>query len=294
MVRELSCSLVQVDEIWSYIGKKQRRVQPGDPPDVGDAYTFTALDTASRLLISYYVGRRNEESTQVFINDLRSRLVVMPAMTSDGWAPYIGAVAGNFGVSVDYLQTIKNYSRTGRRNGGDDHRYEPPRDPFITKKVIYGAPDIDRSSTAYVERNNGTMRHLIGRMRRLCYAFSKRLDHHRSAWAIAVAHYNFCHVIKTLRCTPAMQAGITDHLWNIEEFYDRIASEPTCDAPRLQHLAHRTPETTSRELPGGRGFLRVVKGAGAPRGPVPPTTIEAPLEVQLGLFDEPPKDPSPA
>lgn len=167
LVRDLSCSVVEVDEIWSYVQKKQARVDPAkDGPDVGEAYTFVALDASSRLVISFYVGKRDEVSTAIFITDLRARMVVMPALTSDGWSPYVPAIGDSFGRSVDYAQTIKNY-RTGAARG-PDYRYEPPRDVFITKKVVYGNPDLDHASTSYIERNNGTMRHHIGRMRRLC------------------------------------------------------------------------------------------------------------------------------
>jgi IS1 family transposase len=291
--RNLSCSIIQVDEIWGYVVKKEKRVKEGggDAVGVGDAYTFVALDTASRLVISFLVGKRNDENTQAFVNDLRRRLVVMPAMTSDGWQPYIRAIGGNFGGSIDYAQTVKNYTHRGRRNGGDDHRYEPPRDPFIVKKAIYGAPDLDHASTAYVERFNGTARAFIGRMKRLAYCFSKDIGHHRAAWALAIVHYNFCHVVKTLRVTPAMQAGIADHVWGIEEFFDAILGAPQVDAPTMQPLAHRKPETTSRELPGGRGFLRVVKETGGPNTRIPPSTPATPAQVQLGLFEEQPKEP---
>ncbi|XXU99598.1 transposase [Sorangium sp. So ce1153] len=255
MVRDLRCSAIQVDEIWSYVGKKQARVNENDPPGTGEAYTFVALDVNSRLAISVYVGKRDEASTQAFIKDLRSRLVVMPAMTSDGFAPYVSAIGANFGASIDYAQCKKNYTQQGRR---DDHRYEPPRDPFITKKVIYGAPDLEKASTSYVERQNLTMRHQIGRIRRLCLAFSKKIENHKAAVALAYCHYNFCHVVKTLRVTPAMQAGITDHIWSLDEFMEAILNEPEGGKPTPKPLAVRQPEGPARELPGGRGWLRLV------------------------------------
>ncbi|XYH97986.1 transposase [Sorangium sp. So ce1128] len=256
VVRDLHISAIQVDEIWSFIKKKQARVTENDPPEVGEAYTFVALDTNSRLVISFLVGRRDEASTQAFIRDLRSRLVVMPAMTSDGFAPYVSAIGLNFGASIDYGQTIKNYTKGKRRD--DDHRYEPPREPFLTKKVIYGAPDLDRASTAYVERQNLTMRHHVGRIRRLCLAFSKKLKNHKAAIALAYCHYNFCHTVKTLRVTPAMQAGLTDHVWDLEEFMVAILNEPEGGKPEPKPLAVRQPEGPARELPNGRGFLRLV------------------------------------
>jgi len=166
LAQGLSCSLIQVDEIWSYVGKKEARVTAEDAAGIGEAYTFVALDSSSRFVIGWHVGKRDQASTDAFIRDVRSRLVVMPAMTSDGFAPYISAVGASFGPGIDYAMTVKNYTRKGRRD--DDHRYEPAREPFITKKTVFGAPNLDKASTTYVERNNGTMRHHIGRMRHLC------------------------------------------------------------------------------------------------------------------------------
>lgn len=275
MARELQCSLVTVDEIWSFVGKKQARVTPKDGPGVGEAYTFVALDSSSRFVIAWHVGKRNEESAKAFMEDVRARLCVMPAMTSDGFAPYVNAVGTSFGPGIDYAMTIKNYGSKGRR---DDHRYEPPRDPFITKKTVFGAPNLDKASTAYIERNNGTMRHHIGRMRRLCLAFSKKLDNHCAAVALNYAWYNFGTVIKTLRVTPAMQLGLTDHIWTIEEFQAALLTAGPCDPPAKQPLAPRVPETTHRELPAGRGFLRVVDGGKAtPKAPTPIAPTPAPV-----------------
>ena len=277
IVRDLSCSMIQVDEIWSYVQKKQARVDPlKDGPDVGEAYTFVALDASSRMVISFYVGKRDQVSTDIFIADVRARLVVMPAMTSDGFAPYIKAIGASFGPSIDYAQTIKNYRSGGRR---EDYRYEPPRDPFITKKTIYGTPDLDHASTAYVERNNGTMRHHIGRTRRLCYAFSKKIENHRAAIALNYAWYNLGHVVKTLRVTPAMAAGVTDHVWSLAEFMDAVLAAAPVAKPVAGPLAHRAPEGPARELPNGRGFLRVVGGGSSPAkpspAPVPPPVAPA-------------------
>ena len=279
MVRDLQCSMIQVDEIWSYVGKKQARVDPlKDGPDVGEAYTFVALDASSRMVISFHVGKRDQASTDVFMADVRARLVVMPAMTSDGFAPYIKAIGANFGPSIDYAQTVKNY-RTGSSRG-PDHRYEPPRDPFITKKAIYGTPDLNRASTAYIERNNATMRHVNGRIRRLCYAFSKKLENHKAAVALAYAHYNFCHVVKTLRVTPAMAAGVTDHVWGLEEFMEALLDGAPVAKPTAKQLVHNAPEGPARALPNGRGFLRVVgaKGGTAPQNPgATPPPVPSPV-----------------
>ena len=286
LARELHCSLVTVDEIWTYVGKKQARVTAKDGADVGEAYTFVALDSSSRFVIGWHVGKRNEESAKVFMNDVRARLVVMPAMTSDGFAPYVNAIGAAFGPGIDYAMTIKNYGSKGRREGGSDHRYEPPRDPFITKKVVFGAPNLDTASTAYIERNNGTMRHHIGRMRRLCYAFSKKLDNHCAAVSLNYAWYNLGTVVKTLRVTPAMQIGLTDHVWTIEEFLAALLTSGPCEAPAKQALALRVPEVTHRELPNNRGFLRVVDGGKAsPKAPTPITPTPAPIAVAAPIAD---------
>jgi len=279
VARELSCSLVQVDEIWSFVGKKDMRATDEEKASGnGEAYTFVALDSSSRFVIGWHIGRRDQESTDMFIADIRARLVVMPAMTSDGFAPYISAIGASFGKSIDYAQTIKNYGSKGRRESGSDHRYEPARDAFITKKTIYGAPNLDKASTAYIERNNGTMRHHIGRMRRLCYAFSKKIENHRAAVALNYCWYNLGTVVKTLRVTPAMQLGITDHVWTIEEFQAALLTAGPCEAPEKQALVSRVPEVTHRELPTGRGFLRVIDGGKVkPVAPTPIAPTPAPI-----------------
>jgi hypothetical protein len=258
LARDLSISLITVDEVWAFVQKKARRVTDADPAEFGDAYVFSAMASNSRFILSWHVGKRNEESARAFMADVRSRLCVMPAMTSDGFAPYVNAVEASFGRSIDYAMTVKNYSRKGRRD--DDHRYEPPRDPFISKKAIFGAPDLASASTAYIERNNATMRHHIGRMRRLCYAFSKKLPNLQSAVALNYAWYNLVSIVKTLRVTPAMAAHVTKHVWEPAEFLDAVLSAKPCDGPAVMPLKHREPETTHRALPTGRGFLRVIDG----------------------------------
>lgn len=285
IARDLRCSLVQVDEVWSYVKKKQARVTPEDGPEVGEAYTFVAIDALSRFAVSYYVGKRDEASTRVFIDDVRRRLVVMPAMTSDGFAPYISAIGASFGPGVDYGMMHKNYSAKGRR---DDHRYEPPRDPFITKKTIYGAPDAAGISTAYVERNNLTTRHHVGRMRRLCLAFSKKLPNHRAAIALHFAWYNLCHVVSTLRVSPAVQLGVTDHVWSLEELMAALLDAAPAERPEACPLEHRAPETTARPLPNGRGFLRLVTAdVPAKKGPAPAPPPVAPAAVPTVLREAP-------
>jgi IS1 family transposase len=272
---DLSCSLIESDEIWSYVGKKQARVDPlKDGPGVGEAYTFVGLAMPSRYVVAWKVGKRDQETADAYVADLRARLVVMPAMTSDGFAPYVSAIGESFGAGVDYGQTIKNYRTDAQK--GPDHRYEPPRDPFITKKTIFGAPDLTRATTAHIERNNGTMRHHIGRMRRLCYAFSKDLEHHKAAVALCYCHYNLCWILRTMRVTPALAANVTNHVWELPELLDALLSVPETAAPLPKPLAPRVPEGTARELPNGRGFLRVVPRDGDGDGPGPAPVAPAP------------------
>ncbi|HTN84170.1 MAG TPA: transposase [Sorangium sp.] len=307
MARDLSCSLIESDEVWSFVKKKQARVTPEEnAAGLGEAYTFTALAMPSRYLVTWYVGKRDEPSATAFIEDLRARLVVSPSLTSDGFAAYPGAIGASFGPGVDFAQVIKNFTRGGQRD--DDHRYEPPRNPFLTKRVVFGAPNVDAATTAHVERNNGTLRHHIGRMRRLCYAFSKDVDHHRAAVSLGLTHYNLCHIVKTTRITPAMGVGVTNHIWELPELLDALLSVPETAAPSAKPLAPRKPEGTARELPGGRGFLRVVQGGAAPSPPVAPAppppvpvpaaavpSAPAPIEApgQLDLLSWRPKSRAP-
>ncbi|MFT3768504.1 MAG: transposase [Minicystis sp.] len=299
VARDLSCSLIETDEIWSYVGKKQARVNEAEnAAGLGEAYTFVALAMPSRFVLTWKVGKRDDATADAFVGDLRARLVVMPAMTSDGFVPYIAAIGKHMGPGVDYGQTIKNYTKSGRRDG--DHHYEPPRESFITKRAIFGAPDMDRATTAHVERHNGTMRHHIGRMRRLCYGFSKDPAHHAAAVALAYAHYNLCWIPKSLRCTPAMTAGVTEYVWELPEFMDAILTAPPCEAPERKPLAPRRPEGPARELPNGRGFLRLVGSAGGPSAPpapapTPPAVPVAPLPaVASSGAPTPPAEPTAA
>jgi hypothetical protein len=138
LVRDLSCALIEMDEVWSYVGKKQARVTEKDGPDVGDAYTFVALDQTSRLVIAYHVGKRDQENTDAFIADLRSRLLVMPALFSDGFPAYPWAVAASFGRSVDYAQLHKIFRAEGARD--DDYRTEQPSEAPTAKPLRLRTP----------------------------------------------------------------------------------------------------------------------------------------------------------
>ncbi|WP_437598966.1 IS1 family transposase [Sorangium sp. So ce590] len=301
LVRDVDCRTIQVDEIWSYVRKKQSRVTDTDPAERGDAYTFVGMASASKLVISYRVGKRDEENTSAFIADLHARLVTVPQLYSDGWAPYVAAVGSSFALagSVDYAQVVKRYNRKARKD--DDHRYEPPREPFITKTPVFGVPDMNRASTSHIERQNLMIRMHIRRFTRLCNGFSKRLPHHKAAVALHMAFYNFCRPHEAHRVTPAMEAGLTDHVWSIEGLVTAALSEAPTEPPKPKPKALKLPElpagaptTPARALPNGRGFLRLV--GSAPAAPVAPTEPEPPSKpppapkprrgVQLSLFSD--------
>ncbi|WP_437667524.1 IS1 family transposase [Sorangium sp. So ce1182] len=291
LVRDVDCRTVQVDEIWSYVQKKQARVQPGDSPEVGEAYVYVGMASASKLVISYRVGKRDDENTRAFIADLRARLVTIPQLYSDGWQPYIAAVGDSFAGAVDYAQVVKSYTRKARRD--DDHRYEPPRDPFITRTPVFGVPDVKRASTSHVERQNLTIRMHIRRFTRLCNGFSKRLPHHKAAVALHMMFYNFCRPHEALRVTPAMEAGLADHVWSIEELVTAALTAAPTEPPKPMEL--KLPDAPAgalaapaRALPNGRGFLRLV--GSAPAAPAPPT----PPAASKPEPEPPPSEPPPA
>ena len=292
LVRGLSSYVVQCDETWSFIAKKEARCDPStDPAEWGDVYSFLAIDSTAKIVISFHVGKRDGASTDAFITDLRSRLRVVPHITTDGWQPYISAVGESFKGCADYGQVVKNY-RTGSSRG-PDHRYEPPRDPFITKTPIMGDPREETMSTSHIERLNLTMRHTVGRMRRLCLAFSKTLRGHHAAMALGVMAYNFTKIHSAIGMTPAMAAGLTDHPWTIGELLTAaLEAEPVADPEPVKLAFPPGYVSPVRELPNGRGFLRVVGASGGPSAPQSPATpspiapsVVAPVEVSIAAAD---------
>ncbi|MRG92815.1 IS1 family transposase [Polyangium spumosum] len=315
-IREIQC-----DEIWSYVAKKQARVKPEDPAEYGDAYAYLALARTKKLIVSYRVGKRDEATTKAFVADLRARLVTIPEVSTDGWQSYPVAIGQSFGGAVDHAVIHKDYSKKGRREGPADHRYEPPRDPFITKKTAHGAPNLDRASTSHVERANLTVRMHVRRFTRLCNGFSRKIENHRAAVALHVAFYNFVRVHEALRVTPAMEAGIADHVWTVEELVERALAAAPCEPPKPRELAPAAAApgakpSAARKLPDGKGWLRVIDGGRAPsnqapKPPPPPVPVRYPTphvddhearweqmdllawrerEKRLAFFDEEPED----
>lgn len=212
-VRNVAAKRVQCDEIWSFVGAKAKNVPMDKGQEWGDAWTWTAIDADTKLIISYAVGGRDATTAKFFMEDLASRVASRIQITSDGFKAYANAVEGAFGADVDFAMLIKLYG-----NDSYDRRYSGGSECIGTQTaVLSGTPDPLHISTSFVERQNLTMRMSMRRFTRLTNAFSKKIDNHVAAIALHFMHYNFCRVHKTLRVTPAMEAGLTHHVWTIEE-----------------------------------------------------------------------------
>lgn len=211
-IRNVKADQIQVDEIWGFVRCKQKNVK-GDDRKVGDQYTFVAIDRKSKLVISHVIGKRDAYHAQKLMDDLTGRLADRAQITTDGFKPYIDAVEWAFGADVDYAQLIKTYA--GDEAGRE--RYSPSECTGAVPVVISGNPDPAMICTSHVERNNLTMRTFLRRLTRLSLGFSKKLENLKHAIALHFAFYNFCRIHKSLRVTPAMEAGIADHVWTLGE-----------------------------------------------------------------------------
>ncbi|MGI8425128.1 MAG: IS1 family transposase [Actinomycetota bacterium] len=214
-LRHLSCKRVQVDERWAFVYAKERNV-PGAkqaPKGAGDIWTWTAICADTKLVPSWLVGDRSGDTAKRFICDLSGRLANRIQLTSDGHKVYLNAVEEGFGAAIDYAQLIKVYGHTVE----DQRRYSPPEVIGTERICCQGDPDPAHISTSYVERQNLTMRMSMRRFTRLTNAFSKKVENHVHALSIYFMNYNYVRIHQTLRCTPAMEAGVTDRLWSIED-----------------------------------------------------------------------------
>ena len=220
---------IECDEVWAFVYAKERNVPRAKaaPKDAGDAWTFSAIDAESKMVVSYLVGDRDGQSALAFMDDLRSRLDDRPRISTDGLSAYRDAVEGAFGGDVDFAQVIKEY---GKLPGTDDERrYSPAVCTNVDKRRIEGDPDMRKANTSYVERHNLTVRMGNRRFTRLTNAFSKRVEKHAAMCSLFFLHYNFCRIHKTLRVTPAMEAGIDGTVRDCEwivGLIDARASKP--------------------------------------------------------------------
>ncbi|MCX7183962.1 MAG: IS1 family transposase [Nitrosospira sp.] len=225
-MRNLKCKRVECDEIWSFVGMKQKNV-PEELAGIlgyGDVYTWTAIDADTKLIPCWHVGTRDADSAYAFINDLASRLANRVQLTTDGHKAYIDAVEGAFGNDIDFAMLVKHYSNPSEAKQAQK-RYSPSQFISADKRRITGDPDVKNVSTSYVERQNLTMRMHMRRFTRLTNSFSKKLENHMHAISLYFMFYNFCKIHKTLRVTPAMAAGISTTLWDISDIVALIPEE---------------------------------------------------------------------
>lgn len=216
-VRNVRVRHLQCDEIWAYVGAKQKNASP-DKKEIGwgDVWTWVGLDADTKLVVSYLVGGRGADWAKDFMDDIASRVRGRLQLTTDGHKPYLEAVEGAFGMEVDYATLQKIYGASEET----EKRYSPAKCIGCESKVVMGNPDPQHISTSYVERQNLTMRMNIRRFTRLTNAFSKKLDNHGYAVALHFMYMNFVRIHQSLRVTPAMEAGLSDHAWTIQELVE--------------------------------------------------------------------------
>ncbi|MHB8541700.1 MAG: IS1 family transposase [Candidatus Acidiferrales bacterium] len=216
----LNCKRIQCDEIWSFCYAKQKNVpeQFQGAFGYGDVWTWTAMDADSKLIVSWLVGGRDAGTAYGFMDDLAKRLANRVQLTTDGHRAYLSAVEEAFGSEIDYAMLVKIYGTA--REG--ESRYSPAECIDCREVEVSGRPDPKYISTSHIERQNLTMRMGMRRFTRLTNAFSKKIENHIASIAIHYMHYNFCRVHQTLRVTPAMEAGIADHVWSVTELVNLL------------------------------------------------------------------------
>ena len=217
VLKNLSCKRLQCDEIWSFCYAKAKNV-PEDKKGqfgYGDVWTWTAICADTKLVPSWLVGSRDADTASMFIEDLASRLAHKVQLTTDGHKTYLAAVEGIFGVNIDYAMLVKMYGESMEQKV--EKRYSPAKYTGSKKEIITGNPDRKHISTSFAERQNLTMRMSMRRFTRLTNAFSKKVENLAHAVSLHFMYYNFARIHKTLRVTPAMEAGVTDHVWSLEE-----------------------------------------------------------------------------
>jgi IS1 family transposase len=240
-LRDLPCKRIQVDEIWAFCHSKARNVseEKRGVLGYGDIWTWTALCADTKLMVSWLVGARDADYAEAFIDDLASRLSNRVQLTSDGHNAYLYAVDAAFGGQTDYPMLVKLYGQApeGQR------RYSPPVCLGAKRQRILGKPDPAHVSTSYVERSNLTIRMMNGRFTRLTNAHSKKFANHEHAFALFAMQYNFVRVHSALRVTPAMQAGVTDHVWTYEEIIGVVDSLTPRLGPRGPYRKRKSKES---------------------------------------------------
>lgn len=236
MMRDLHVNRIELDEIWAYVGKKQRKIVAGDSDMIGDQYTFIALADTAKAIITYKTGKRTTANTQAFADDLRARVIGSPEISTDGFNAYPWAIAHAFGEKIAHGVVEKHYAVNQPPEAS--RRYSPGQVVRVTKNVVHGIPT--HISTSYVERQNLTLRMSQRRFTRLTNGFSKTYLNHCAAVALYVAHYNLCRGHEALRVTPAMQLGVTDHVWTISELVEAALYGSVADKPQGRKVGRFT------------------------------------------------------
>ena len=227
MMVGLRPSRVELDELWSFVAKKQARVGKNElaAASVGDQYTYIGMAASSRAIISYFTGKRDSGNTHEFIADLRQRVIGLPEISTDGFLPYQNSIRAEFGNRVAHGVINKTYSVVNLGVNEASRRYSPAQVVAVARDVISGVPA--EISTSYVERSNLSIRMGCRRLTRLTNGFSKKLENHCAAVSLYVAHYNLCRVHESLRSTPAMALGVADRIWTIGDLLDAaLATQP--------------------------------------------------------------------
>jgi IS1 family transposase len=226
VMRGLECKRLQLDEQWAYVGMKNKNVPQAKKGTFGfgDVYVWVALDANTKLIPCWHVGPRDADAAYTFIQDLAPRLSRRVQIVTDGLKAYVEAIGDAFGSNVDFAQLVKLYGH--HNTGTSEARYSPAPCVGTRKKVVTGRVAKDEVSTSYIERANLSMRMHNRRFTRLTNAFSKKLDNHMHAISLHFMFYNFCRVHKTLRVTPAMEAGLTDHIWTLDEVAEMAETMP--------------------------------------------------------------------
>jgi len=239
-LRRLNLKRIECDEIWSFCYAKAKNVpeEMRGEKGVGDVWTWVAIDAETKLIPCWLVGNRTPDSARVFIDDLAGRLLGTPQITTDGLKMYVRPIADSFGDMVDYAMLIKIY---GAPEPGTEARYSPSRIIGAEPQRISGDPDMSKVSTSYVERQNLSMRMGMRRFTRLTNGFSKKIENHVAAVALHYMHYNFARIHKTLRVTPAMAAGVSDHVWSLEEIVGLLEAKErqAIEAGKMKRGAYR-------------------------------------------------------
>jgi IS1 family transposase len=221
-MRNLDCHRLEMDELWGFVGKKEKHLRPDDDSTFGNVWTFCAIDADTKLVPTFKVsGDRSQSAATAFMLDVADRMKNRVQISTDGLSAYVEAIDWAFGGNVDYGQIIKTYGT--EESVEAQRRYSAPKISSIEKKSIFGRPDFDLISTSYVERLNATTRLHVKRLARLTHAFSKKRENFEAAVGLHFAYYNFVRRHNTLRCTPAMAAGVEQSFWSVGELLEAAA-----------------------------------------------------------------------